>query len=62
LYIIDQNVQFALPEEKKLNHQSLDGKPLATRKNPPAIAVGLEQSFQLSCWYIMWMAISTTAA
>ena len=35
---------------------------MATRKNPHAIAVDLEPGTQVSCWYTMWMAISTTAA
>jgi hypothetical protein len=38
------------------NLQILDGKQAATRKNPPAIAVGLGPNFQLNSWYTMWMA------
>jgi hypothetical protein len=40
-------------ESKLLNP---DGKLLDTRKNPPAIAVGLGPNMRLNSWCIMWMA------
>jgi hypothetical protein len=47
--------------ERRSRGPILVGPQQATRKNPHAIDVGSRPDIQHSCWYIIWMEISTTA-
>ena len=58
-YIIVVSVITVSERDVELKRQNHNGSWLDTRKNPHVIDVGLGPSFQLSCWYIMWMVIYT---
>jgi hypothetical protein len=59
-FIIEVVAKLASRKIKKLNHLCPRGKQQDIRKKPHVIDVALGQNIQLSCWYIMLMAIYTT--
>lgn len=52
-HITEAGVKPVLKKISKLNHQLLDGKQQAIRKNPLANAVGLDLNIQHNYWSIM---------
>jgi hypothetical protein len=60
LHTIEIDVGIALQKIAVLNHLNPGGRLQATRKNLPVIVVVLDHAMPVNCWFIMWMAISTT--
>jgi hypothetical protein len=56
LCITDQDVIDVSNKKRKFVRQKHCGKKQDTRKNPHAIAVGLDLNWPVKLWYITWMA------